>query len=176
FVVKAHAFSPAAFVSVNGGPLGWVIENRVTVHALPPESPRFRLEEAGPGGEDPYVPIHRVVLGDDATALRALAGSQPAGLVLEGFGVGHVNRDVADAAGELAARIPVVLATRTGAGTVLTSTYGFDGSERDLLGRGLISARSLNSLKARLLMSLCLRAGYDRRVTAQRLEAWSGAS
>jgi L-asparaginase len=62
---------------------------------------------------------------------------------------------------DLALRLPVVLASRTGGGEVLRTTYGFPGSERDLLARGLIPAGFLDGLKARILLSLSLAAGAD---------------
>ena len=82
---------------------------------------------------------------------------------MAGFGVGHVPDTWLDPLTDLATRIPVVLASRTGAGPVLTGTYGFPGSERDLIARGLIPAGLLDPYKARILLHLVLAAGAERR-------------
>jgi L-asparaginase len=106
------------------------------------------------------------VLDDDGLGLAGLAGTHQ-GLVVAGYGVGHVPGRLAPVLGDLAARIPVVLASRTGAGPVLTGTYGAVGSETDLLRRGLIGGGLLHPYRARVLLRLLLAAGADRdRVAA----------
>jgi L-asparaginase len=57
----------------------------------------------------------------------------------------------------LAARAPVVLASRTGRGRVCRKTYAYPGSEIDLLARNLVWGGGLTGLKARVLLTLCLR-------------------
>jgi L-asparaginase len=109
-------------------------------------------------------------MGEDGRMLSALPGLGYAGLVVAGMGAGHVPAGVAPLLGELASRIPVVLASRCTTGPVFTSTYGYPGAEIDLIGRGLLPAGTLAPLKARLLLGLHLRGAAD---SARLVQAFS---
>lgn len=150
-VRKTHATSIATFASPNGGPLGYLVEGHVTI--VNHLTARFAV----PAGHQtsPLVRFYTATLGDDGAPLTALASGAD-GLVVAGFGVGHVPESWVQALTEVAARIPVVLTSRTGSGSVLAETYGIPGSERDLISRGLISAGFLDPYKARILLHLAL--------------------
>ena len=177
WVRKGHSTSTATFVSPNAGPIGQVVEGRVRVLARPPRRDRVLLEGvlAGVGeGEEATVSrfdesrvaLYTVSLDDDGLLLNGIADTH-AGLVIAGYGVGHVPSALAPVLGSLAERIPVVLASRTGAGSVLRHTYGAIGSEVDLQRRGLINAGLLDPYKARVLLRLLLAAGAGREEIAK---------
>ena len=150
--VAMHAFSSAPF-----GPVGRVHERSVTYAGAPGPWPALPAPRPG---HDPRVALLETHLGDRGDLLRLVADAGYDGIVLAGFGAGHVSAALADVVGEVAARCPVVLASRTGGGPVLRSTYGFVGSERDLLARGVVPAGWLDPRKARLLLWALLAAGH----------------
>lgn len=158
FVRKVHTSSPAAFASPLTGPVGWMSEGTARIVARPPRPPRIRIPDGHP--ERP-VALVRLWLGDEGQIIRAVRDLGYEGLVVEGFGGGHVPAAMAETLGALASVMPVVLASRTGTGEILQRTYGFTGSEIDLLERGLIPAGYLDGLKARILLSLLLRSGMS---------------
>lgn len=174
-VQKTHSTSGATFQSPTGGPLGYLVEGQ----------PRLfnRLDHRHAVPLPPTTPLARtclltITMGDDGFLLDRVAANLDGvdGLVIAAFGVGHVPSRLVPRLEDLAARIPVVLASRTGAGPVLASTYGFSGSEKDLLDRGLISAGFLHPVKARILLQLVLSAHANRTEIQAAFSAAGGSA
>lgn len=161
-VRKVHTTSPGAFGSPNTGPLGRVTEGSARFHWSPKPIAPLPL----PVDALPQVEIVTVSLGSSGTLLKGLE-NELAGLVVAAFGVGHVPESWCSQLEALAAAMPVVLASRIGTGPVLTSTYGFAGSESDLLARGLIGAGALDPYKSRLLLAALLAADTPRTEIAK---------
>ncbi|GLZ30942.1 L-asparaginase [Lentzea sp. NBRC 105346] len=166
-VHKSHTTRPAAFTSPGSGPLGLMVEGQVRLHQ---QLPRRTVGPAEIGTEPVRVALHTVCLGDDGTQLDLLEGRYD-GLVVAALGAGHVPEWQVPRLRRLAAQIPVVLASRIGDGPVLTNTYSYPGSERDLLAHGLIAGGSLSPYKARLLLHRLLATGC--RDQARIAEAFS---
>ena len=160
YVKKTHTSNPAAFSSFPLGPIGWISEDRVRI-ALKPATERLRIT-VDPGSPEKEVLLFTALLGDSGKLIRHVADLGYDGIVLEAMGAGHIYPSILDNLEKLASKMPVVLASRTRNGEILSKTYSFRGSESDLLKRGLISARSLNPLKARILLYLLLRAGKTK--------------
>lgn len=157
-VRKTHSASTNAFTAPDTGPMGTVAEGRLRLLATPAHKP---LPLSAAMTRPARVGVYAASLGDDGTLLAPLL-EQVDGMVVAGFGVGHVPAAWVPVLQEAAQRIPVVLASRTGGGTTLTHAYGFAGSEKDLLDRGLIGAGYLDPYKARQLLTVLLRSGADR--------------
>jgi L-asparaginase/Glu-tRNA(Gln) amidotransferase subunit D len=157
FVRKTHSTSTATFASPNAGPLGHVIEGEVRLLTRPPRHAPLPPVD-GERLAATRVALHTVTLDDDPALLDLLARDRD-GLVVAGFGVGHVPPAFAPVLGGLAERMPVVLTSRTGAGSVLRHTYGAAGSETDLRRRGVIWGGLLDPYKAKVLLRLLLAGG-----------------
>lgn len=159
-VRKTHTSNCATFSSGPvAGPLGWVSEGQARILFRPVARPTLQLPA---DAAIPDVALLGMALGDDGRLLDHVATTGYRGLVVEAFGGGHVPSRIVGRLQDLAQRIPVVLASRTGSGQVLNDTYGFPGSERDLLARGLLPAGHLDGRKSRILLSLLLAADPSR--------------
>jgi L-asparaginase len=132
----------------------------VRIALRPVRRHKIALPESSPNHP---VALLKIALGDEGRLLSAVERQGYEELVIEALGGGHIPSVMVGALEELAGKMPVILASRIGSGEVLSETYGFAGSETDLLGRGLISAGSLDGLKARLFRTLLLKAGATRQ-------------
>ncbi|MFJ1763450.1 asparaginase [Amycolatopsis sp. NPDC088138] len=159
WVRKAHTSHVEAFSSAPAGPLGMVVEQAVHwFHPSPPRPPF--LDGRDFGG---LVPVVESGLDDSGAVLELIAADpRVRGVVLAATGVGHVSEGTADVVERLVSRMPVVVASRTGAGPTLRSTYGFRGSESSLIALGATMAGWLDVRKARILLHTLLAAGADR--------------
>jgi L-asparaginase len=154
---KTHSLSTATFSSPDLGPIGHVVEG---VPRFLARVPRAR-PIAGPSRaelERTRIALYTTTFDDDGTLLDTIADTHQ-GIVVAGFGVGHVPGRLAPVLGGLVAKMPVVLTSRTGAGSVLADTYGAVGSERDLRRRGLVNGGFLHPYKARVLLRLLVAGG-----------------
>ncbi|TFW03171.1 asparaginase [Oxalobacteraceae bacterium OM1] len=175
-VHKSHTALPSAFTSPGFGPVGRVIEGSVHRYA---SLPRIGALARPASVDDTAVALLTVPLGDDGRMLAALPGLGYRGVVIDAMGAGHLPAHFAEKVEQLAAVMPVVLSTRVASGPVFQRTYGFKGSEMDLIARGAIPGGYLNGGKACLLLRLliangltgdALRAAYTARSNAVLVE------
>lgn len=158
-VRKTHTTALHTFQSPGWGPVGTVIEKE-TRYMFRPQ--RMFDPLSVPAAGDVHIPVIQIGHSEDMLWLRPLVDSGVRGLVLAAAGAGHItDRDIDELQSVVDAGIPVILSSRTGNGTTLRSTYGYPGSEQDLLARGLIGSGYLAPSKARMLLHVLLSAGYD---------------
>jgi len=158
FVQKTSTFLPSTFAAPSGGPLGSVIEGTARIDMRVTRAP---IIAGGDEGSDQPVALFTAALGDDGRMLPGLPNLGYRGLVVEAMGVGHVPAAMVPPLAALTEIFPVVLSSRVASGPVFARTYGFSGSETDLMARGLMPGGALGGLKSRLLLSLLLGVGLQ---------------
>jgi L-asparaginase len=161
-VRKTDSTAPDAFDSPRLGPVGRVQEGRAWMAR--------RLERFPPvpvAALDATVHIVPAALGADGTLVGAAIDAGADGLVAVVLGAGHTPPPFLVAMRRAAARVPVVVTVRPERGSILRSTYAFEGAERDLRTGPLICAAALSPAAARMKLMACLGAGYARGAIAQ---------
>jgi L-asparaginase len=159
-VAKTHATSVSTFASPWGAPIGRVEEGVVRLDYLPAHQRPEPLDV--PASRTSRVALIEASLGCDGQLVRLAVEGGYDGVVIAGVGAGHVSAAAAQVLGDAVTRLPVVVATRTGAGRTATVTYGYPGAEVDLLRRGVVMAGALSARKARLLLWVLLGGAADR--------------
>jgi L-asparaginase len=157
---KTDTTSLTAFSSPQTGLLGRVTEGNATFWTRVP-----RNAPLDPPALDQRVLIIPTTAGDDGTLARAALATEPDGLVVGTLGAGHLHPDLLQLWSEASQQIPVVAYCRPERGVVLTATYGFAGSERELRESKIIPAAFLSPQAARMKLLACLASGLSIEAT-----------
>lgn len=167
-VRKTHTLALQAFTSPNVGPAGLLIEN--TVRYLRPAESRLTLP--WPARTTQKVALLEATLDADTLLLGHLLPLGYEGLVISGFGAGHVSEQWSKTLEPIAAKIPVIVGSRTGAGSTAQHTYGFEGGEMDLVRKGLHMSGFLCPRKARVLLWLLIGSGRQWELELGKCLGW----
>lgn len=154
-VRKVHSSRRHAFSSEPFGPLGQIIEGQVRIglRAL------LEIRQLRLASSVPVVPILQVGLDLEPETLEAFHHPAIDGLIVAGVGGGHIASRAVDAFENLARRIPLILTSRVGMGETLRKSYGYQGSELDLVRRGAVNGGRWRPNQARILLQLLLSNG-----------------
>ena len=121
-----------------------------------------RAEPVAPQAVDLSVPIVGTWLGDDGALLRARPVLGSRRRRDHGARCRHLPPGALAALRDAPEDLPIVLTVRPERGHALRETYGFEGSERDVLATGALPAARLAPPAARMLLIAGLAAGLSR--------------
>lgn len=158
-VRKSHTTQLNAFTSSEGCPAGEVHENQVRWRH---GTPRRALPFPTTVESVPRVAVLRLTLDQDVELLDHAVATHD-GVVVEAFGAGHVPSWWVEALGRAVRQVPVAVTSRTGTGALLRSSYGFPGSEQDLVNVGVHLVDDMDGPKARILLTAALLCSSDRK-------------
>ena len=167
-VTKISTQGVSAFASPGSGPLGWVDDHGVHLHAVHPAAvPESRPKPFAQLQLPKHWPGVAIVYGcvdPSVDGITALLGAGVQGLVFTGTGAGQLSEKERSALEAWNGPLPLMLrSNRCGSGPV----YG----DADQAQFGLLPAGCLNPQKARVLLILALIAGLDQPGLASLCEA-----
>ena len=158
YVRKVHTTALNAFASPIVGPVGAVREGLARFFRLAP----VRKVLVQPEQISQTTLLIETTLDENPILYSHLVQLGYAGLVIAGLGSGHVSIPVTEELSNVVKEIPVLMASRTGAGSTTKAVYAYPGSEIDLQQRGVIMVGSLCPRKTRLLLNAYLWQGLTR--------------
>ena len=155
-VLKMHASALDTFASPNGGSLGRVGANGVTVFRQRAGRRHVVTTRAAE-----RVQIITATVAMDGSLLDAAVAAGADGIVVAATGAGNTDPTLlAAAVRAMDAGVPIALATRCPAGRAGTA-YAFPGGGATWIRSGAIPVGHLCALKARVALALGLGAGLD---------------
>ena len=153
-VTKTHASSLTTFQSLNLGPLGSVVGERVLVA-------RHRVGRRQVEARNAAEPVFLITAttGMDGELLDAAIGLGARGIVVAATGAGNTSVGLLEAGQRaIGAGVPVALVTRTPAGRA-GAGYAFPGGGATWIRAGALLAGTLTGPKARVALSFAIGAG-----------------
>lgn len=155
-VKKVHTANVNGFNSDGVGYLGVFDQDKVHFYQRPIARETYALPET-----PPPVDLIKWYAGSDDKFIRCSIESGAKGIVLEGAGRGHVSPSMMEAVEDaIQANIKVVITSACQEGEV-GIVYDFPGSVYDLVNKGAIIGRNLDSKKARLKLGILLAIGEE---------------
>lgn len=161
FVFKSHAVSTAAFQSFPFGPIGNVAEGRVRIPLK--LTRKQRVFDLSLDTVVPQVALMPMIFDGSVDPFEHVLNGVYGGAVIQAFGAGHASSHLLKSIARIAQAMPTIYSSGTVAGETHIESCDFPGSELRMIERGLIPAYGLSGRKARLLLTLLLAQGAERR-------------
>lgn len=151
YVRKSRTSNVQTFTSGDAGYLGYVDSDRVVFYYAPLRRMKLPLPK-----KLPRVDVISMYAGADGRYVRHAVETGSDGIVIEAFGLGHVNEPMQDAIEYAIGRdVPVIIATKVENGRALP-VYGYKGGGKMLQSIGAVFAGDLSGDKAMVLCSLVM--------------------
>ncbi len=171
-VRKTHSTRLNAFESPVFGMVGVVLEKQAQYFRPTARKPQLAI----PAGFNQKVLLLEHALSDNPDILSlALEHGACQGVVVAGLGSGHVSESMRDVLVAAAQQIPVIVCSRTGAGSTTQAVYGYKGAEIDLQENGILMGQWLCPRKARLLLVAALWNNCGREQIKTLLGQWGSS-
>ncbi|MBB5073368.1 L-asparaginase [Bartonella callosciuri] len=171
WVQKNHTVKIETFQSGLAGVLGTILEGKVIYFN---DRNFFSKTFDLPKNYDHQVALLYSSLSSDTQLMKfCLESGHYAGLVIAGFGSGHCSFEEADLVRQYTQKMPIIIASRTCTGSTTRTTYGYKGSEVDMIASGALMSGYLSAVKARLLLWACLAQGLTLEQISAHWNDWT---
>ncbi|MBB4076442.1 L-asparaginase [Bartonella fuyuanensis] len=171
WLYKSHTVKVETFQSGLVGILGTILEGKIIYFN---DQKFFATTFDLPQNHDHQIALLSSSLSSDTQLMKfCLESGYYAGLVIAGFGAGHCNFQEADLVKQYAQKIPIIIASRCCNGSTTRITYGYKGSETDMIASGAMMSGYLSAVKARLLLWAFLAQGYSLKQIRAHWNNWT---
>ncbi|WP_455478793.1 asparaginase [Bartonella sp. B10] len=171
WIQKSHATKIETFQSGLAGAIGTILEKKLIYFNDKNFFPKiFKL----PQNYNHQVALLYSSLSSDTELVKfCLESGYYAGLVIAGFGTGHCSFQTADIVRQYAQKFPIIIASRCCNGSTTRVTYGYKGSETDMIASGVLMSGYLSAVKARLLLWAFLAQGLSLEQISACWNTWT---